>query len=78
MALKLVKDGEIESAPEIIETLKGGIADAEANKLFSIALLKIYNDPEVEPELTICGNDSLLPAPRLKKWPACASCNYWG
>ena len=60
MHLKLVKDGEIESAPEIIETLRGGIADAEANKLFSIALLKIYNDPEAEPELTICGNDSLV------------------
>lgn len=58
--IKLVKDGEIESAPEIIETLKGGISDAEANKLFSIALLKIYNDPEAEPELTICGSDSLV------------------
>ena len=60
MALQLVKDGQIESSPDIIATLREAEKDAEAGVLFSIALLKIYNDPEREPELTICGNDSLI------------------
>ena len=60
MSLKLVKDGEIESSPDIIDTLKAGIVDAESGVLFSIALIKLYNDPEREPEMTVCGNDSLI------------------
>lgn len=58
--LKLVKDGQIESSPDIVTTLREAEKDAENGELFSIALVKIYNDPEREPELTVCGNDSLI------------------
>ena len=60
MTLKLVKDGQIESCPDIVESMRDAIVEAEANELFSIALVKLYNDPEREPELVICGNDSLI------------------
>lgn len=60
MALKLVKDGEVESSPDIIQTLEKSIENAKAGKLFSIALLELFNDEEQEPELTVCGNDSLI------------------
>ena len=60
MSLKLVKDGEIESAPEIIEALKATEKEAEEGILFSVAIFKLYNDEEREPELVISGNDSLI------------------
>lgn len=58
--LKLVKDGEVESAPEIIAALEKAIEKAKAGKLFGIALFELFNDDEQEPELTVCGSDALV------------------
>ena len=58
--LKLVKDGPIESSPEILETLRATEKEAEEGILFSVAVVKIYNDEEREPELVISGADALI------------------
>lgn len=58
--LKLVKDGQIESSPDILETLRATEKEAEADELFSVAVFKLYNDPEREPELIISGADALV------------------
>lgn len=58
--LKLVKDGQIESSPDILETLRAAEKEAEEGVLFSVAVFKLYNDEEREPELVISGNDSLI------------------
>lgn len=58
--LKLVKDGQIESSPDILETLRAAEKEAEEGVLFSVAVFKLYNDEEREPELVISGADALI------------------